>query len=334
MHTGDLDHAHGRVKGDNEKMKNHLGWILVVALVALGRPALAAHAAGGDTGGDSAVLANDLSLIDGYNGAVSGDRDQMANDISNPSALKADVVQFFFDRSIVVTVDGMIGADFKTVLKDLKLKSAKGASKKKSSGKGSANVSQDAATFISDFDNLTTLNNTVDNDLQALNKQISTNGNISAAVTTYITDRHSQFIARLQLVADLSQLEKDKKFKGTGSVTKRAGGALTTDVQQFLTDRTAWVADRVLVNTDINNLRAVLGTASLDATVTQLLTDRHTLFLAELQLEQDRFAMRKDAGVKSKGKEPKAGALSKNAEFSELVNDPDMEILLICAGAK
>src|SRR5262249_44663668 len=149
--------------------------------------------------------------------------------------------------------------------------------------KGSGNVSQDAATFISDFDKLTALDKTVDSDLQSLNDQISTNGNISAAATTYITDRHSQFIARLQLLADLSQLEKDKKFKGAGSVTKRTGGALTTDVQQFLTDRTAWVADRVLVDTDINNLRAALGTASLDATVTQLLTDRHTLFLAELQ---------------------------------------------------
>jgi len=313
-------------------MKNHAGWILVVALAALGRSALAAHA-GGDPGGDAAVLANDLNLISSYDDNVSGDRNQMANDISNGPALKADVVQFFFDRSIVVTVDAMIGADFKTVLKDLQLKLAKVALTK-SSGKGSGNVSQDAATFISDFDKLTALNDTVDNDLQALNDQIATNGNISAAATTYITDRHSQFIARLQLVADLSQLQKDKKFKGTGSVTKRTGGALTTDVQQFLTDRTAWVADRVLVDTDINNLRAALGTASLDATVTQLLTDRHTLFLAELQLEQDRFAMRKDAGVKSKGKEPKAGALSKNAEFSELVNDSSMEILLICAGAK
>jgi hypothetical protein len=230
---------------------------------------------------------------------IQGDRDTMAGDLQNAAALETDVKKFFDDRHTAGTIDVTKAFDRKQVRIDLQIV----PTKLSKPTPGSKDVNQDAAAFIKDRDARIAAKDAFSADienmrfslLQGDKAGVTTNGNL------FFADRHSFFQARLQVNVDVAALKKDVKFKGVAKPTAPVkGNELTTHATTFLNDRAKWIADQDRLVADINNLRAVLGTGSIESAVTAVLTDRHQLHVDEVQLALDRQAMRADVGL-SKG---------------------------------
>jgi hypothetical protein len=249
---------------------------------------------------DVQALLGDLDRQATAAAKVPGDRDAMAADIDNATALTADVTQFFKDRKHVRNYGDVAALDRKLVKADLGFKGVKLVKPKK----GTGNVSTDANKYLTDYAQWQTLKDTVQQDLSAMASAATANDTaaLTTATTAYFTDRRARFQALTNIVADIKAMKKDVKFKGTGKAVAPTGTTLHDLVQTFLNDRATWVSQQVpldVARADIGS--ALSSSGEVAAAVTAFLTLRRAHHVQGAQLALDRKAMR--AFVKSKGKD-------------------------------
>jgi len=270
--------------------------------------------------GEAAQFLKDYDSLNATLAQIGSERNAMLMDLSDQQKLNQEVRLFFEDRSQALAARPAVLADRRKVRVVLQLGSSALARPTRSTGV----LSQDAAGYLAAYDAWVALRQQVEVDIAAVRAALGSNdpAALEAAARALFADDRARLQKRLQWQQAISSMKKDCGFKGTGKPAAPEKALLTQHVLRFLNDRGAWDAYGLLVETDRNNLRAVVqGGQSLDAAAGTFLTDRHAQYVASLELGLDLKALRKDAGLGGGA----AGAIKPGTLFAGNDLDKDEE---------
>ncbi|MCY3021878.1 MAG: hypothetical protein NTW87_22945 [Planctomycetota bacterium] len=264
---------------------------------------------------DASQFLADYDRLVTLKGAVDADRDAMAADLSTGKGLHQDVKHFFADRLEAAAVRLAKAADRKQMKVDLNFKGTK--LEKPTPGTGVP--SQDAASYIFNYDSWLAWQKQVELDISNMRNAVAANdaATLAVAVTSFFNDSRARLQTRLQWQEAIRSMKKDTGFKGTGKALPPAGTTLAEHVKEFLDDRAEWERLGALVELDRSNLRAaVQGGQSVESIVNTFLLDRRARHVKGVELARDRKVMRKDVGLSNGSeKESKQGAQASSKDL-------------------
>lgn len=244
---------------------------------------------------DAQQLLTDYNGILTQDGFIAQDRTDMANALTSNGNLHDIVIQFFKDRDQAANFSANLFNDRVRLRRDIGFIPTPLFRSPKAQG-----LNIDAANYIKAFDARIAADNAVTNDLNGMRNGIATMNNaaITSNANAFFVDRHAGAQARADEAGAIAAMKRDLRFRVKTSVHNPGHTGLSDHVSRYLNDRTRWLNDGQLVATDRNNLRAALGTPSLDAVALTFLTDHHQVFTDDRQLGLDRDVMRLDVRYK------------------------------------
>ncbi len=254
---------------------------------------------------DVSQFLTDFDRLGSVRTEIQGDRDAMAAHLQNESELGKDVRHFFADRAEAHAVRALKAVDRKQMRITLNYKPAKLTKPVKSAG----NLAEDVQRYLSAYDGWIAAQALVASDLVSMRGAVTSNGNALETATKSFFDHSRQRLQnRVQWQSDVRAMKKDVSFKGTGKPAPPPGSTLNAHVTEFLSDRATWEALGLQLDADRNNLRSALSGGDLTAAVNKFLITRRARFVKGGELALDRMAMRKDVSSRDRLKERKANA--------------------------